>query len=154
MGAPPFQTFFAEHRDAVWRFLVATVGRADADDCFQETWLAALRAYPPAETGNLRGWVFTIAHRKAIDEHRARARRAIPGDVPERAAGEPGTPEPALWEDVRRLPPKQRAAVVHRYVADLDYADIGAAMGTSAEAARRNVHEGITRLRKTWQTST
>lgn len=153
MGAPPFQTFFAEHRDAVWRFLVATVGRTDADDCFQETWLAALRAYPPVETGNLRGWVFTIAHRKAIDEHRSRAKRPVPGDVPERPV-EHGTPEPALWDDVRKLPPKQRAAVVHRYVADLDYAEIGAVMGTSTEAARRNVHEGITRLRQTWQTST
>jgi RNA polymerase sigma factor (sigma-70 family) len=154
VGAPAFQTFFAEHRDAVWRFLVATVGRTDADDCFQETWLAALRAYPPPETKNLRGWVFTIAHRKAIDEHRARSRRAVPGDLPEVAGAEAAMPEPALWEDVRRLPPKQRAAVVHRYVADLDYAEIGAVMGTSAEAARRNVHEGITRLRKTWQTST
>ena len=77
----------------------------------------------------------------------------MPGDVPERGVHD-ATPEPALWEDVRRLPPKQRAAVVHRYVADLDYAEIGAVMGTTAEAARRNVHEGITRLRKTWQTST
>lgn len=153
MGPPPFQTFFAEHRDAVWRLLVATVGPHDADDCFQETWLAALRAWPPADTGNPRGWLFTIARHKAVDEHRSRARRPLAVEAPEPAATAQADPEPALWDDVRRLPEKQRVAVVHRYVADLDYAEIGAVMGTSAEAARRNVHEGVTKLRKTWQSS-
>jgi RNA polymerase sigma factor (sigma-70 family) len=156
--APPFQTFFAEHRDAVWRLLVATVGRTDADDCFQETWLAALRAWPPAGSENLRGWLFTIARRKALDEFRARSRRPVATDatdVADHAApgGGPADPEPALWADVRRLPEKQRVAVVHRFVADLGYAEIASVMGTSVEAARRNVHEGVTKLRKTWQTS-
>lgn len=151
MPAPPFQTFFAEHRDAVWRLLVATVGRQDADDCFQETWLAALRSWPPADTRNLRGWLFTVARSKAVDEHRAQARRPVPGDLPERDAVPPDPAEPALWADVRRLPDKQRTAVVHRYVADLDYAEIAAVMGTTPEAARRNVHEGIRKLRQTWQ---
>ena len=154
MGPPTFQTFFAEHRDAVWRLLVATVGRQDADDCFQETWLAALRAWPPAETTNLRGWLFTITYRKAVDEHRARVRRPLPADPPEPATTATAEPEPALWADVARLPEKQRVAVVHRFVADLDYAEIATVMGTSPEAARRNVHEGVTKLRKTWQTST
>jgi RNA polymerase sigma factor (sigma-70 family) len=149
----PFQTFFAEHRDAVWRFLVATVGRQDADDCFQETWVAALRAWPPTSEANLKGWLFTIAHRKALDEHRARTRRPLAVEPPERGGPPPPEPEPALWADVRRLPEKQRAAVVHRFVADLGYAEIGTVMGTSAEAARRNVHEGVKRLRQAWQTS-
>ena len=151
MGSPPFQTFFAEHRDAVWRLLVATVGPQEAEDCFQETWLAALRAWPPAATDNLRGWLFTIARHKAVDEHRARGRRPVVGEPPERAVHD-AEPEPALWADVRRLPEKQRVAVVHRFVADLDYAEIATVMGTSPEAARRNVHEGVTKLRKTWQT--
>ena len=153
MEAPPFQTFFAEHRDAVWRLLVATVGRQDAEDCFQETWLATLRSWPPADTSNLRAWLFAIARSKAADEHRARARRPVAGsvgDVPVAAAGDP---EPALWAYVRGLPDKQRTAVAHRFVADLGYAEIAAVMGTSAEAARRNVHEGIRKLRQAWPTS-
>lgn len=154
MGPPPFQTFFAEHRDAVWRLLVATVGPADAEDCFQETWLAALRAWPTLTDTNLRGWLFAVARSKAMDEHRGRKRRPLPSDaLPEPPGHPPTDPEPALWDDVRRLPEKQRTAVVHRFVADLDYADIGAVMGTTPEAARRNVHEGITKLRQTWQTS-
>src|SRR5262249_37750138 len=78
-GPPPFQRFLDSHRDAVWRFLVASVGPAEAEDCFQETFIAALRAYPRLRPrSNLRAWVLTIAHRKALDAHRARARRAQP----------------------------------------------------------------------------
>jgi RNA polymerase sigma factor (sigma-70 family) len=153
VGAPPFQTFFAEHRDAVWRLLVATVGVQDAEDCFQETWLAALRHWPPDDATNLRGWLYAIARSKATDEHRSRARRPLVAEPPDIAAPPRAEPEPALWEDVRRLPDKQRVAVVHRFVADLGYAEIATVMGTSPEAARRNVHEGVTKLRQAWQTS-
>ena len=48
---------------------------------------------------------------------------------------------------VRELPVKQREAVVHRYVLDLDYRQIADRMGTSEEAARQNVSAGLRRLR-------
>ena len=57
------------------------------------------------------------------------------------------TGRPALWALVDDLPPKQRAAVRHRFVEDLAYADIGRALGCSEEAARRSVHEGVKKLR-------
>ena len=151
---PPFQALLDEHRDDVYRFLVASLGRDEADDCFQETFIAALRAYPRLkDAANLRSWLFTIAHRKSIDAHRARGRRAVPvQEVPERAAaGEfAANGEPELWQAVRRLPAKQRAAVLHRYVNDLAYVDIGQVMGCSEEAARRSVHEGLKKLRTVW----
>lgn len=145
----PFQRFLDEHRDAVWRFAVASVGRQEADDVFQETFLAALRAYPRLRAGsNLQAWVMTIAHRKALDHHRARARRPAPGAVAEIAVHDPDGRDEELWAAVRALPPKQRAAVTLRYAADLDYADIGRALECSVEAARRSVHEGIGKLRQ------
>src|SRR5215213_7164314 len=106
---PPFQAVMDQHRDGVYRFLVASVGRDEADDCFQETFISALRAYPRLRSAsNLRSWLFTIAHRKAIDAHRSRARRAVPvEEVPERAAPAAATPldgEPELWRAVRDLP--------------------------------------------------
>src|SRR5688500_1819768 len=116
---PPFQAFMDAHRGDVYRFLVASLGREEADDCFQETFIAALRAYPRLRNAdNLRSWLFTIAHRKAIDAHRARSRRATPvEEVPEQPV-EPDLPngEPELWRAVRDLPAKQQAAVLHRYV--------------------------------------
>ena len=56
-------------------------------------------------------------------------------------------PDDGLWAAVRELPAKQRAAVVHRFVLDLDYRQIGERMGTSEEAARQNVSAGLRRLR-------
>lgn len=153
MPPPPFQDFLDAHRTPVHRFLLASVGRQDAEDCFQETFLAALRAYPRLDgRGDLKAWVFTIAHRKALDHHRARRRRPQPaGDLPEPADPRAGPPEPrddALWAAVHELPAKQRGAVLLRFVADLSHAEIGAALGCSEEAARSNVHEGLKRLRK------
>jgi RNA polymerase sigma factor (sigma-70 family) len=162
VNLPPFQQLLDAHARDVHRFLVATVGYSDADDCYQETWLAAMRAYPRLrDASNLRSWILTVAHRKAIDHVRARKRRAVPvADVPDEpspsAAG--GTAanglaerDEQLWELVRVLPTKQRTAVALRYVADAGYEEISAVMGTSEEAARRNVHEGLKRLRTEYQ---
>ena len=76
---PPFQTLIDEHAAAVMAVLRGAVGREGAEDAFQETFLAALRAYPGLrDARNLRGWLVTIAHRKAIDHHRARGRAPVP----------------------------------------------------------------------------
>jgi RNA polymerase sigma factor (sigma-70 family) len=151
---PPFQVFLDEHRDDVYRFLVASVGREEADDCFQETFLSALRAYPRMEdNSNLRAWILTIAHRKAFDAHRSRRRRPVPVEKQPEKASEPAPgKDPSLWQAVGELPGKQRAAVIHRFVNDLAYVDIGRMIGSSEEAARRNVHEGLKTLRGAWST--
>ncbi len=150
---PPFSRFLEDHREAVYRFLVATVGPDEADDCFQETFMKALRAYPRLRHGdNLRAWALTIARRTAIDAARGRRRRPLPAADPEPAPVD-GTPEvgdPSLWAAVRGLPPRQRAAVTLRYVNDLPYAEIGRVIGSSEEAARRSAFEGLRRLREVW----
>jgi RNA polymerase sigma factor (sigma-70 family) len=96
--------------------------------------------------------VLTIAHRKALDTHRGRARRALPvadpAAVEERPAPAAPARDEALWDAVHGLPARQRSAVVLRYLADLPHRDIAAAIGCSEEAARRSVHEGLTTLRK------
>lgn len=150
---PPFQRFLDTHRDVVWRFLVSSVGRAEAEDCFQETFIAALRAYPRVRRdSNLRAWVLTIAHRKALDAHRARARRALPvadtAAVDGRRAPAEGVRDEELWQAVYELPPRQRSAVAMRFLADLPHRDIATAIGCSEEAARRSLHEGLKRLRE------
>jgi RNA polymerase sigma factor (sigma-70 family) len=53
-----------------------------------------------------------------------------------------------LWDAVRRLPPKQRSAVVQRYLLDRPYAEIAAVIGASEDAARQNVRAGLQRLRQ------
>ena len=147
---PPFQTLLDEHAADVMGVLRGAVGRSDAEDCFQETFLAALRAYPKlGDASNLRGWLLTIAHRKAIDHHRANGRRPLPvSEVAEVGVEDPDPEGDGIWEMVGALPPKQRAAVALRYACDLPHAEIAAALGCSPEAARRSMHEGMKRLRK------
>jgi RNA polymerase sigma factor (sigma-70 family) len=148
---PPFQDFLEANRATVYRFLTVAVGPSEADDCFQETFLAALRAYPRVTRGErLDRWILQIASRKAIDHHRAIARRAVPtAEPPERAAPpvDP-TPDDELWEAVRTLSPRQRVAVVHRHVLDRPYSEIAELMGTSEETARANVYQGTKKLRE------
>jgi RNA polymerase sigma factor (sigma-70 family) len=148
-GLPPFQSLLDRHSRDVLGFLIAAVGPQEAEDCFQETFLAALRAYPRLEDDrNLRGWLLTIAHRKALDHHRGRKRRPEPvGDPPEVAVSD-REPSGGVWHAVAGLPPKQRTAVALRFACDMPHREIAVALGGSEEAARRNVHEGVKKLRE------
>jgi RNA polymerase sigma factor (sigma-70 family) len=152
VNLPPFQMLLDRHSRELYRFLAASVGPLDAEDAFQETFISALRAYPKLrDDANLRAWLFQIAHRKALDVHRARARNPLPVErLPEPVDTPAAAPEPALWRAVRRLPDKQRTAVFLRFAADLDYAQIGAALECSEPAARQNVRAGLATIRKGW----
>jgi RNA polymerase sigma factor (sigma-70 family) len=147
---PPFQSLLDAHSADVYRFLVATAGPSEADDAFQETWIAALRAYPSLRrAGNLRAWLFRIAQNKSIDAHRARGRRAVPvAAVPEAPSAPPLEGDAELWERVRALPHKQRTAVFCRTVLGMPYEEVALLLESSEDAARRNVHEGLKRLRE------
>jgi RNA polymerase sigma factor (sigma-70 family) len=146
MSLPPFERFYEEHREEIYAFLVRRLGSDRAEDAFQETFLRALRAYPNLRHGeHLRAWAYTIASRIAIDEHR---RPRADAELPELAAldGRPAFAELEHLAD--ELPPTERAAVVLRYGYDLEYAEIGAALGSNATAARQAASAGIRRLRK------
>jgi RNA polymerase sigma factor (sigma-70 family) len=154
---PPFQTLLDAHQLPLYRYLVAAVGHHEAGDCFQETMLAALRAYPSVQHGeNLGGWLFTIAHHKVIDMVRARDRRPVPvgAALPEARPDRSGAVEThpvaddELWAAVEALPPKQRSAVLLRHVADRPYQEIAATLDCSEDAARQNVRAGLARLRQ------
>jgi RNA polymerase sigma factor (sigma-70 family) len=146
MDVPAFEVFYEEHRSEVLGFLRKRLGGDRADDAFQETFLRALRAYPRLEHGlHLRAWVLTIASRIVLDD----ARRKRPqGELPELATSDGMPAFEELADLAEGLPPKEKAAVVLRYGYDLDYEDIGAALGSSAEAARQAASAGVRRLRK------
>ena len=146
MTLPPFERFYDEYREEIFAFLVRRLGRDRAEDAFQDTFLRALRAYPKLRHGeHLRAWAYTIASRIAIDEHRRpRADAALP-----ELATLDGRPAFAQLEHLAdELPPTERAAVVLRYGYDLDYGEIGLALGSNATAARQAASAGIRRLRR------
>ena len=148
----PFDLVVAEHGAVVWRVCRAVLPDSDADDAWSETFLAALGAYDRLRPdSDVRAWLVTIAHRKAIDVHRRAGRAAVPlADLPEHAeADDPfELADPELWRFVASLPDKQRGAVVYHHVAGLPYAEVADLLDCSAAAARRSAADGIARLRR------
>jgi len=149
---PAFQEFLEANRATVYRFLAVAVGPQEADDAFQETFLAALRSYPRVrEPDKLDRWILSIASRKAIDHHRRSGRGPVPtDDPPDRPVHDPSPSDhdDPLWAAVRSLPPRQRVAVVHRHVLDRSYEEVAELMGGSEQTARANVYQGMKRLRE------
>ena len=153
----PFEQAVTEHGAVVLRVCRAILGPVDADDAWSETFLSALRAWPALpDDANVRAWLVTIAHRKALDVHRATARRAFPvADLPERAGPRSTQPEEVLpdgdlWRALARLPDKQRLCVTYHHVAGLPHPEVARIVGGTAAAARRAASDGIARLRETY----
>lgn len=152
MSLPPFDQVVAEHGAVVLRVCRAVLGPHDADDAWSETFLSALRAYPDLRPGSdVRAWLVTIAHRKAIDVTRATARRAVPDDrLPEPTAAPQPTAvdaDTALWAALADLPPKQRQAVAYHHVAGMPHAEVAELIGSTPTAVRKAASDGIARLR-------
>ncbi len=150
----PFQAVVSEHGPTVLRVCRVLVGPVDGDDAWSETFLSALKAYPdlPADA-NVAAWLVTIAHRKAIDILRSRARHAVPtADLPEHPAaprdGDHHGEHQDLIDAVNRLSPKQKQAVAYHYLAGLPYTEVADITGSSPDAARRAAADGIAALRR------
>ncbi len=77
----PFSTLIDAHGAQVWRVCRALAGPDDADDAWQETFLAALRSFPGATLNNPQAWLTQIAHHKCAEIHRRRYRDPVPAEV-------------------------------------------------------------------------
>jgi RNA polymerase sigma factor (sigma-70 family) len=155
-GLPPFERVVRDHGPVVLRVCRAVLGSsADADDAWQETFLAALGTYPLLDPGtNLQAWLVTVAHRKALDVLRTRERRGRLTPPPETGATE-GLDEPEraaeareLRDAVTALPERQRWAVALHHLGGLSYAEVATLVGGTEQAARRAAADGIASLRR------
>lgn len=155
MTAGPFERIVVEHGATVMQVCRAMLGPFDADDAWSATFLAAMRAFPDLRPdSNVRGWLITIAHRKAIDVIRSTNRAPRPTDrLPERVSTESvaSSDDEDLAAALDSLPPKQRGAVIYHYLVGLSYAEVGALLDSSEAAARRSAADGIANLRATYQ---
>jgi RNA polymerase sigma-70 factor (ECF subfamily) len=148
-------------------------GRAgdEAEDLAAETWLAVargLRGFSGDEAA-FRSWVFTIAHRRLVDHHRAKSRRLLtrsltPGDGPGGTAEDGPTTEPASPDDpagetveamasdaavgriVSLLPNDQAEIVLLRVVAGLPVEDVAQITGRRPGTVRVLQHRALRRL--------
>lgn len=151
-----FERVVEQHGPMVLRVCRAVIGPDLAEDAWSETFLAALRAFPalPADA-NVEAWLVTIAHRKAIDQFRAKRQRAVPTDqLPDTAVAADDNGGHRMDTDlvaaIAALPDKQRHCVAYHHIVGLSYQEIAEIVGGTAAAARRAAADGISGLRRSY----
>ncbi len=147
-----FEDFVHTNLDALYghaRFL--TNSDHDAWDLVQEA-LARMgtRWRRIDQRDNPLGYARQVIARLAVDRLRLRARERATDIVPDRPTTPPAPAgvDPWLADALRTLPPRQRTALVLRFVDDLDFAGIAATMGGSVSTAKSQVSRGLARLRE------
>ena len=148
---PPFQALLDEHRVDVYRFLVATAGPSDADDCLPGDLDRGAARVPEAAPGRQPARLAVPDRAEQVDRRPPCARPA--GGAGRGRAGArprplPDGDDPELWARLRELPTKQRTAVFCRSVLGMPYDELAVLLESSEDAARRNVHEGLKRLKR------
>jgi RNA polymerase sigma-70 factor (ECF subfamily) len=140
-------------------------GAAEPDDLASETFIGVFTGLGgfSGDEAALRGWVFTIAHRRLVDDWRRRSRRPQvaddPGDLSELRGGD--VEDDALTglgtETVQRLcaelPDDQRSVLLMRILADLTIEQVAQAMGRSVGATKALQRRGLRTLRTRLETS-
>jgi RNA polymerase sigma factor (sigma-70 family) len=152
-----FGAIFDRYHQRLYRYCLAIVGDPqDAQDALQNTMVKVLQALPGEERKlKLKPWLYRIAHNESIELLRRR-RETRPLDDMELTSPGGSLAEDAmardrlrrLLADLDQLPERQRSALVMRELAGLDFAEIGAALGTSPAVARQTLYEARLGLRK------
>ena len=154
-----FEVLYRDLSPAVTGYL-RLHGALDPDDLASETFLAVFRGLAGFSGGEdaLRSWVFTIAHRRLVDDWRRRSRRPQLAED----AGDllPETPGGNVEDDVLTrlgtetvhrmcagLPTDQRSVLLLRVLADLTVEQVAAVMGRSVGSVKALQRRGLRRLR-------
>jgi RNA polymerase sigma factor (sigma-70 family) len=134
-------------------------GAAEPDDLASETFIGVFTGLSgfSGDEAALRGWVFTIAHRRLIDEWRRRSRRPQvsddPGDLTEFCGGDveddalTGLGTDTVHRLCAELPDDQRSVLLLRILADLTIEQVAQAMGRSVGATKALQRRGLRTLR-------
>jgi RNA polymerase sigma-70 factor (ECF subfamily) len=131
----------------------------DPEDVLGEVFLQVARDFHrfQGDEGDLRRWVFSIAHNRAVDAHRRRGRdRSAPHAAPSEAADarpavEPAPPDPfdpEMAAALATLTDDQREILVLRFVGDLPLAAVAKITGRATGAVKALQHRALENLRK------
>ncbi len=159
-GAPwAFDVLYRELAPSVTGYL-RLHGAQEPDDLASETFIGVLTTLSSfdGDEAALRAWVFTIAHRRLVDDWRRRSRRpalaecgeevlagSAGGDVEEEALSALGSD--TVHHMCSALPVDQRTVLLLRILADLTVEQVGSVMGRSTEAVKALQRRGLATLR-------
>jgi RNA polymerase sigma-70 factor, ECF subfamily len=149
MEIATFGELLERHEREIFAYALRLCGdRDEADDIYQETFLAAFRGWPPPRRGQERAWLYRIATNKVIDRARKQKRLVRMNDLRLAAPDRDGVSLADLAAAIKLLPEGQRAAFVLRKVEGQDYAAIARVLECSEEAARSRVAEALKKVRE------
>jgi len=159
--AGAFETLYARHRGALYRFVLRSLkgtaaDRAIAEELFQEAWIRVIGArerYAPS--AKFTTWLYTIAHNLLVDHWRKKGLALVPletDDVPVESANPVRQLEgreslARFLRALEALPPAQRAAFLLHEEAGLSVVEIAAATGCNEEAAKSRLRYAMTKLK-------
>ena len=146
--AKTFGELLERHEREIFAYALRLTGRREeADDLYQETFLAAFRGWPPPRRDHERAWLYKIATNKAIDRDRRRRPTVSIEDLRLAAPDRDGITLLDLGNAIKTLPAGQRAAFVMRTVEGRPYREVAVALECSEEAARTRVSEATKKVR-------
>lgn len=141
-------------------------GAHDPEDVVGEVFLQVVRdleRFDGDEEG-FRSWVFTIAHRRVVDEHRHDARRPVepteqndldaalpPVSTEPEVLGRLGTEE--ILKLLSVLTDEQRDALALRFVGGLELPEVARIMGRTTNATKALQRRGLRTLRRYLETA-
>ncbi|MCW2700551.1 MAG: polymerase, sigma-24 subunit, subfamily [Blastococcus sp.] len=159
-GAPwAFEVLYRDLAPALTGYL-RLHGAAEPDDLASETFLGVFTGLSgfTGDAGALRAWVFTIAHRRLVDDWRRRSRRPqVTDDSAGLAEHLGGNVEDDVLvrvgaERVQRLcgglPADQRAVLLLRILADLTVDQVAQVLGRSEASVKALQRRGLRTLRE------
>ncbi len=156
-NAAAFETLYLRHRGRLFRFVLRSVkSRATAEELFQEIWMRVIEArerYAPQ--ARFTTWLYTIAHHRMVDHWRRRGLSLVeldeqdpPGDSPDPARQLEAREALARFaQALEALPVAQREAFLLHEEAGLSIAEIAAATGSNAEAAKSRLRYAVGKLK-------
>lgn len=157
---PCFEVLIDNHHDEIFRYLWRLLNSGNcadqAEDLTQEVFMRAYGAYDRLRPdSNVRAWLYKIATNCAYTSLKHARHDPLPliDEAPD------GRLQPhqqvshnetlaEIQGAIEILPPKQRAALIMRYLQELDYAEIADALNCSEDSARANVYQALRRLRR------
>jgi RNA polymerase sigma-70 factor (ECF subfamily) len=159
-----WRTAYAEHGTAVYAFLCSRLRRReDAEDLLHETFVRAIRAGDALrDTGKVRSYLLSIAHRQLLNHHRSRREplfseqgETFAEELAEHPDPRPAAPDAPVAErelaahlaaELSALPASLRQAFELGAVQKLPYAEIAARTGWSLSLVKVNVYRARKRL--------
>ncbi|MFD0517414.1 SigE family RNA polymerase sigma factor [Paractinoplanes durhamensis] len=143
-----FVEYFAARAQPLRRLAYSLCGDwHTAEDLVQLAFVRLYRRWPSIRGETVDAYARQVVVNAFLSHRRARRRESLMADLPERAVGSDPADGLAVRRALAELAPRQRAAVVLRYLEDLPVAEVAALLGISEGTVKSQTSRAIQSMR-------